>query len=102
VTIVKRRRPAPDVPRESSWWEQAQGRQVMLHMTDENTMRGLVSVVVPDGVLLASPEYLHDGADPVTVAGEAFIPAERVLWVQMVPGGTPRSETAKETRAPHQ
>jgi len=59
-------------------------------MTDEATMRGLVSAVVPDGILLTAPEYLHDGADPVTVAGEAFIPAERVLWVQMVPA--PRSD----------
>jgi hypothetical protein len=72
----------------TSWWESAVLQQVWIHSTDGRTIRGFVKIVAVDGVLLADAEYLDDNGTTVQLGGEAFIPKERVNWVQIP--ATPR------------
>ena len=76
-------------PAELGWWERAHKRHVMVHQTDDRTIRGYVKEVAPDGVLLASAEYLPDQGAPMPLGGEVFIPRERVNWVQVLPAPAP-------------
>ena len=59
---------------ELGWWERAHKQLVMVHGTDDRTIRGYVKEVAPDGVLLASAEYLPDEGPPMPLGGEVFIP----------------------------
>jgi hypothetical protein len=74
---------------EPSWWATAQRRQVLLHTTDDKTLRGLVQLVTDEGVLVAAPEWLDDSGVALPLAGEAFIPHERVRFVQLPPQKAP-------------
>jgi hypothetical protein len=69
----------------AGWFERTQHRHIWIHTTDERTMRGYVKEVSVDGVLLADAEYLPDQGAPMPLGGEAFIPRERVNWVQVPP-----------------
>ena len=82
--LVKFRREPTPAP-ELGWWERSIKRLVMVHSTDDRTIQGYVKEVAPDGVLLASAEYLPDQGPRVPLGGDVFIPRERVNWVQVLP-----------------
>jgi hypothetical protein len=84
--VVDDLRQAPADPGPAStWWERVQRRSVLIHLVDERTIRGVVSAVLPDGVLLVSAEYLEDGGGRIELAGDVFVPADRVAFAQQEP-----------------
>jgi hypothetical protein len=82
-SVRLRRLPAP--PPELGWWERSIKRLVLIHKTDDQTVRGYVKEVAPDGVLLGQAEYLPDQGPAMPLGGEVFIPREIVGWVQLLP-----------------
>lgn len=72
------------VPAEpASWWEAQERRQLMVHLIDDTTIRGVVREVTEEGVLLTSAEYL--GERTVSLGGEVFVARERVAFTQVPP-----------------
>jgi hypothetical protein len=75
--------PAPLPP--PTWWEQVTGRQVLVHKKDDMTVRGIVSEVLADGVVLRFATALPDEGPEVKLAGDTWIPLENVNFAQLVP-----------------
>lgn len=90
ASLPKERAPGP-----VSWWDGVQRKSVLVHLVDERTIRGVVSQICPDGVLLVSAEYLEDGGGRVEMAGQVFVPSERVAFAQQEPGRRPRQATKR-------
>lgn len=66
-----------------SWWAAQRRQQLMVHLTDDTTIRGLVLEVTDDGVLLTAAEFLGDRN--VMLGGEVFVARERVAFTQVPP-----------------
>jgi hypothetical protein len=87
--VIKSRKPPPEPePSPLDWWDEMQNSLVMVHMDDDRTIKGLIVKVSPDGVLLASPEFLGEGP-AFELGGESFIPRERIAWAQVPPAAKP-------------
>lgn len=66
-----------------SWWDGQRRHQLMVHLTDDTTIRGVVLEVTEDGVLLTACEYLGERTLPL--GGEVFIARDRVAFTQVPP-----------------
>ncbi len=75
-----------------SWWERARRKQVMVHLSDDTTMRGFVKEKLADGVVLSLPELFSPDNRHTDLAGDAFLPAGRISWVQIPPVAIQREE----------
>ena len=60
--------------------------RVLIHTTDGGTVEGILDVAARDGVVLRSPKY-HEGETEHSLQGTAFIPRERVGFVQVLTEG---------------
>jgi hypothetical protein len=75
-----------------SWWATMRRQQLMVHLTDDTTIRGVVLEVTDDGVLLTAAEYLGDRNVPL--GGEVFVARERVAFTQVPPRAGPATNGA--------
>ena len=65
--------------RGGSWLDRRSGERVLVHSTTEQTFEGVVREVNRHGVVLAAVRLVDAGVD---VAGEVWVPREKVLFVQ--------------------
>lgn len=72
-----------------SWLRRAQARTVVVHMRDNSpSVRGVLSGTFTDGIELRHAELLNDksGSPATSIAGEAFVPRDRIALVQTADG----------------
>ncbi|MDQ3933418.1 MAG: hypothetical protein M3340_02170 [Actinomycetota bacterium] len=58
------------------------GRRVVAMLVEDRSVRGVLKETYADGHTLAHPEWLQ-GAQPAGMGGELFLPAEKVLMLQV-------------------
>ncbi len=63
-----------------NWLRGRSGARVVVHTTTERSLEGTLVVVAPDGLVLAGARYLESDT---ALAGEVYVPAERVAWMQV-------------------
>jgi len=90
MSLMSRRRARGErevEPVPPSWWAQVTGCQVIVHPTAKgaNSLRGTVSGVLDDGVVLDHVTMLGEDGPDTALAGTSWIPRENVLFVQTVP-----------------
>lgn len=69
-----------------TWLEEATRTRVLVNTIDGQTIEGSLVRADADGIVVDAAR--HADAQQ-TIAGVAFIPRERVSWVQQPGGGTP-------------
>jgi hypothetical protein len=75
------------------WLETMRREQLMLHLVDDSTVRGLVLEVTQDGILLTEAEYL--GSSNAMLGGQVFIARERIAFTQVPPRVASTNGSAK-------
>ena len=65
------------------WLRLKTRRKVVVHLTDSNTVEGLLRRSAPDGLVLEAAQY-HDTERPVPLSGDVFLPRDRVSFVQVL------------------
>jgi hypothetical protein len=76
VTVVEAAIDRPPV----SWLEESIHRRLIVHTTDDRSIRGLLRLAADDGLLLWGAELLEK--EPVKLAGDVFVPRDKVSFVQ--------------------
>ena len=66
------------------WLRRQLASDVVIHTTDDITVRGFLEEVGRDGVILRAARYL-EGQGAIPLGGELFIPREKVRMVQVRP-----------------
>lgn len=60
------------------------GRRVVLHTTDDQSVRGVLAVAGADCLVLEAPEYLGKAADPDTLEGRVgVLRANLSFWQEL-------------------
>lgn len=68
------------------WLKRLTARTVVVHLTDDESIRGVLVGVYDDCLVLRHAAYL--GVKAVdTIDGEAVIPRDKVAWMQNLPAG---------------
>jgi hypothetical protein len=62
------------------WLEGAVRRRLLFHLTDDRSVEGVMTLAAVDGVVLWAAKL--KGSPEVDLAGEVFIPREKILLVQ--------------------
>lgn len=60
---------------------------VVAHLTDDQSIRGVLVAVHRDCLVLAHASALHSGGS-APIDGEAVVPRSRVAWLQKLPPAT--------------
>lgn len=68
-----------------SWLTRKLASSVTVHLTTGDSIAGYLEEVGRDGVILRAPRFL-DAEQHVPMAGELFVPREKVLFVQVQSG----------------
>lgn len=63
--------------RPAGWLDDAMGRRLLVQTREGQTIEGVLTRVDVDGVEVSSPRV--DGTD---LSGAAWVPRERIAWVQ--------------------
>lgn len=71
-----------------SWLRQRTLARILVHTTDDKTIEGVLDTVARDGVVLIAGRYL-EGDAKVELAGETFIPREKIAFVQVAEAPKP-------------
>ena len=69
-----------------AWLEQRTMQSVLVHVADNEdgkSIEGVLAAVAADGLVLRAARFIELD-QPVPLSGELFIPASRVLFVQVV------------------
>lgn len=84
LVIALRRGPQHDddrPPRLGTWIDRLERHTVVVHLTDGQSLRGVLVATYDDCVVLAAAAYLHSEGN-TSVDGEAVLLRERVAWMQ--------------------
>lgn len=68
--------------RRSRWLKSVTAHKVLVHQTNDASIEGLLVRDWADGITLRSASALKSGADATPLAGEVFIPHEKVALIQ--------------------
>jgi hypothetical protein len=63
------------------WIENLRYLTVVVHTTQGESLRGVMTGAYRDSVVLAHVEFLA-GDTTTTIDGEAVVPRERIAWIQ--------------------
>jgi hypothetical protein len=63
------------------WIRHRMAHRVYVHTTDDRTIEGVIVSEWRDGLSLGDARY-HESSGAVSMAGEVFIPREKVLFIQ--------------------
>lgn len=76
-----RGRPRSGTPR--SWLDSVLRHRIHVHTKDDHTIEGVLECTTPDGLVLRAP-VLHssDAERGVPMAGEVFVPRDRISFIQ--------------------
>lgn len=61
--------------------ERLKRTRLVVHTTDEHSIRGTLVETYRDSIVIAEAEYLRE-AQPENLPGRAVIPRSRVAWIQ--------------------
>lgn len=56
--------------------------RVIVHTTDNRSLRGVLAAEYRDCIVLEAPEYLGEAGEPNELAGRAVILREKLSWLQ--------------------
>lgn len=66
-----------------SWLETVTRHRIHVHTKDEHTIEGVLEGTTPDGLVLRAALLHTAGAEnPVPMAGDVWVPRERVAFIQ--------------------
>lgn len=66
------------------WFESVLRKRIILHtLKGELTIDGVLWATTEDGIVLRAAKVINDGAPPTSLAGEVFVPAGNVAFVQL-------------------
>ena len=68
-----------------SWLNRLARETVVIHTTDGGSLRGVLTVVHRDCLVLSHAAYLA-GDQQTPIDGEAVVPRDRVAWIQRLGG----------------
>ena len=68
------------------WLKRLTARTVVVHLTDDESIRGVLVGVYDDCLVLKHAAYLRANAADA-IDGEAVIPRDKVAWMQNLPTG---------------
>lgn len=71
------------------WLRRKLAESIVVHLTTGDSVAGFLEETSKDGLILRAARFL-DNDTHVPLAGELFVPRERVLFVQV--GGTKQGE----------
>ena len=60
---------------------------VVVHVTSGASVRGILTAVHSDVLVLAHAEYLNGDGSSIAVDGEALVPVSKVAFLQRLTGG---------------
>lgn len=66
------------------WLARSIRRRVIVHTTDDRSVEGVLVAHDRAGVALASAAYLDAGPAPLALAGDLWLPRDRVRFVQVL------------------
>lgn len=66
------------------WLNRLTAKTVVVHLTDDESIRGVVAGVYADCIVLRHAAYLGEKAVD-RIDGEAVIPRDKVAWLQNLP-----------------
>lgn len=66
------------------WLARVRGERVLVHTIHDQTLEGSLVEVLRDGLVLKAPRMIDDA--PVAIAGDVFVPREKVALVQRLGG----------------
>jgi hypothetical protein len=66
---------------EGTWLRRATKTELLVHTVDERTIKGVLVETGREGLILRAAAYL-EGQSSIPLAGETYIPRERVAFVQ--------------------
>jgi hypothetical protein len=64
------------------WLNRLTARTIAVHLTDDESIRGVVAGVYRDCVVLKHAAYLSPNGSIDKLDGETVIPRERIGWIQ--------------------
>lgn len=68
------------------WLKQQLATDVVVHTVDNSTLRGLLEDTARDGIVLRAARFLDGGnGDGVHLAGELFVPRDKIAFIQVRP-----------------
>lgn len=68
-----------------SWLRHQLAHSVLVHTTSDQSIAGVLEEVARDGVILRAARFLDSSDAQVPLAGETFIPREKIALVQITP-----------------
>lgn len=71
----------PDEP--GAWLDRITARRVLVHLTTDDTIEGLLTTVADDGVVLSAATYL--GNVTSSLGGDVWVPRAKIRMVQLAP-----------------
>jgi small nuclear ribonucleoprotein (snRNP)-like protein len=96
VAAIRRVEPAPapaQAAATGTWLDKLERRTVIVHLSDGQSIQGVLAAIYDDCVVLERATYLHREGR-TRVDGEAVLPRERVSWLQSVRMSIVESEAA--------
>lgn len=96
LAVAFRREPKPEASPEvaaGTWLDKLERRTVIVHLSDGQSIQGVLSAIYDDCVVLERATYLHREGR-TRVDGEAVLPRERVSWLQSMRMSIVESEAA--------
>jgi hypothetical protein len=76
-----------------AWLQSVTLRRLHVHMLNEQTIEGTLATNAEDGLVLKAA-VLHQAQQPsIPMAGDVFIPRERIAFIQDVPAPTTGGES---------
>lgn len=67
-----------------NWLERVAMRKVMVHLDTDTSVEGFIADTSLDGLLLRSATLHAGNGTPTEMAGETWVPRERIVFVQGV------------------
>lgn len=65
-----------------SWLRRISATEVVVHTTAGETIRGVLSLVAEDGLVLAAARHVGESGRTVPMKGDVLVPTDRILLVQ--------------------
>lgn len=66
-----------------SWLKSVMTKRLLVHLTSGQSLDGSLTAIMADGIVLRAAKLLADSDKAVSMAGEVYVPREKVAFVQL-------------------
>jgi hypothetical protein len=66
-----------------TWLKSVMTKRILVHLTSGQSIDGSLTAIMADGIVLRAAKLLADSDRAVPMAGETFIPREKVAFAQL-------------------